>query len=175
MTKSIRFIAVTALAVAGLANAQIYKSVDANGVVTFSDTPPRDSQITSEEIQTPAQINSMQPILIAPTDAQEIDNIKDMAERSIAIVSPTDNATIPMGAGIFDVIVEAAPDLSDGEVVELYLDDEKIGDAQTVLKWTLIYVIRGAHKLQAKWIAEDGEILAVSEPITVFVLRPSIL
>jgi hypothetical protein len=175
VTKSIHFIAATALALAGLANAQIYKSVDTNGVVTFSETPPRGPQDRVEKLQTPAQVNNMQSILIAPTDTQEVDNIKDLAERSIAIVSPTDNATIPMGAGIFDVVVEAAPDLSDGEVVELYLDDEKVGDAQTTLKWTLTYVIRGAHKLQAKWIAEDGSILATSEPITVFVLRPSIL
>ena len=50
MKKSICFIAATALALTGLANAQIYKSVDANGVVTFSDTPPKDSQKKVEQI-----------------------------------------------------------------------------------------------------------------------------
>ena len=80
-----------------------------------------------------------------------------------------------MGAGIFDVAVDTTPELGDSESVELYLDEEKVGEAQTELTWTLNYVIRGAHKLEAKWVTEDGEILATSEPITVFVLRPSIL
>ena len=50
-----------------------------------------------------------------------------------------------------------------------------LANAQNTLQWTLSYVIRGAHKLEAKWFAKDGSVLAVSEPITVFVLRPSIL
>ena len=175
MKKSICFIAATALALTGLANAQIYKSVDANGVVTFSDTPPKDSQTKVEQIETPATVNAMQATPIAPADSEERDGNEVGIDRVIGIVSPTDNATIPMGAGIFDVAVDTTPELGDSESVELYLDEEKVGEAQTELTWTLNYVIRGAHKLEAKWVTEDGAILATSEPITVFVLRPSIL
>jgi len=172
---SIRFIAMTALALTGLANAQIYKSVDAKGVVTFSDTPPKDPRTKVEQIKTPATVNAMQATPIAPTETEERDNREVGIDRVIDIVSPTNNATIPMGAGIFDVVVNATPELGDSESVELYLDDEQVGEAQTELTWTLTYVIRGAHKLEAKWVTEDGAILATSEPITVFVLRPSIL
>ena len=175
MKKSICFIAATALALTGLANAQIYKSVDANGVVIFSDTPPNDSQTKVEQIKTPATVNAMQATPIAPTETEERDNHEMQTDRLIDIVSPMDNATIPMGAGIFDVVVDTKPELGDGESVELYLDEEKVGETQTALTWTLTYVIRGAHKLEAKWVTEDGAILATSEPITVFVLRPSIL
>ena len=80
-----------------------------------------------------------------------------------------------MGAGIFDVLVKASAELEDGESVALYFDGEKVDNAQNTLQWTLSYVIRGVHKLEAKWFAKDGSVLAVSEPITVFVLRPSIL
>jgi len=175
MKKPIRLIALTALALTGLANAQIYKSVDANGVVSFSDTPPKGPQDNVEKLQTPSQVNSMQAIPVAPIDAGDRDSGETEAERTLSIVSPMDNATIPMGAGIFDVAVDTTPELGDGESLELYLDGEKVGEAQTALSWTLTYVIRGAHKLEAKWVSEDGSILATSEPITVFVLRPSIL
>ena len=175
MKNSIRFIAVTALALTGLVNAQIYKSVDANGVVTFSDTPPKGPQTKVEQIKTPATVNAMQATTIAPTETEARKGSNVQIDRLINIVSPMDNATIPMGAGIFDVVVDATPELGDSESVELYLDDEKVGEAQTALTWTLTYVIRGAHKLEAKWVTEDGAILATSEPITVFVLRPSIL
>ena len=175
MKKSICFIAATALALTGLANAQIYKSVDANGVVIFSDTPPNDSQTKVEQIKTPATVNAMQATPIAPAHSEERNGSEVGIDRVISIVSPTDNATIPMGAGIFDVAVDATPELGEGESLELYLDGEKVGEAQTELSWTLTYVIRGAHTLEAKWVSEDGSILATSEPITVFVLRPSIL
>ena len=175
MKKTICFIALTALALTGLANAQIYKSVDANGVVTFSDTPPKRPQDKVEKLETPSRVNSMQAIPITSEDVGSRDGGETEAERVLSIVSPTDNATIPMGVGIFDVVVNATPELGDSESLELHLDDEKVGDAQTDLTWTLTYVIRGAHKLEAKWIAEDGSVLATSEPITVFVLRPSIL
>lgn len=175
MKNSIRFIAVIALGLTGLANAQIYKSVDANGVVTFSDTPPKGPQTKVERIKTPATVNAMQATPITTADSEKRDGSEVGVDRVIDIVSPMDNATIPMGAGIFDVVVDATPELGDNESVELYLDDEKVDEAQTELTWTLTYVIRGAHKLQAKWVEEDGSILATSEPITVFVLRPSIL
>lgn len=175
MKKPIRLMALTALALAGLANAQIYKSVDANGVVTFSDTPPKSPQDKAEKLETPSRVNSMQAIPITSEDVGSRDGGETEAERTLSIVSPMNNATIPMGAGIFDVAVEAKPELGDGESLELYLDGEKVGEAQTELSWTLTYVIRGAHTLEAKWMSEDGSILATSEPITVFVLRPSIL
>ena len=175
MKKSICFAAATALAFVGLVNAQVYKSVDANGVVSFSDTPPKGSQYKVEKLQTPSQVNSMQAIPVAPIDAGDRDSGETEPERTLSIVSPMDNATIPMGAGIFDVAVDAAPELGDGESLELYLNGEKVSEAQTELLWTLTYVIRGAHTLEAKWISEDGSILATSKPITVFVLRPSIL
>ena len=175
MKKSIYFIAATILALSALANAQIYKSVDANGVVTFSDTPPKDQKTKVEKVQTPAQVNTMQATPITPADSKERDGSEVGVDRVIGIVSPMDNATIPMGAGIFDVKVDTTPELGDGESLELYLDGGKVGEAQTELTWTLTYVIRGAHTLEAKWVAENGSILATSEPITVFVLRPSIL
>ena len=175
MKKSICFIAATALAFVGLVNAQIYKSVDANGVVSFSDTPPKGPQDKVEKLQTPSQVNSMQAVPVAPIDAGDSDSGEAEAERTLSIVSPMDNATIPMGAGIFDVAVDATPELRDGESLELYLDGEKVAETQTELSWTLTYVIRGAHTLEAKWVSEDGSVLATSEPITVFVLRPSIL
>jgi hypothetical protein len=173
--KSICFIAATALVFVGLANAQIYKSVDANGVVAFSDTPPKGPQDKVEKLQTPSHVNSMQAVPVAPIDAGDPDSSATEAERTLSMVSPLDNATIPMGAGIFDVAVNATPELGDGESLELYLDGEKVGEAQTALSWTLTYVIRGAHTLEAKWVSEDGSVLATSAPVTVFVLRPSIL
>ena len=175
MKKHIRIWAVTTLGLTGLANAQIYKSVDANGVVTFSDMPPKGQEETVEKIQPPSQINSMQAIAIPSREVPGNSPEEVTEETTLSIVSPSDNATVPMGAGIFDVQIDTSPELADDETFELYLDNEKVGEAQVEREWTLSYVIRGPHRIQAKRLAEDGTVLAVSEPITVFVLRPSIL
>ena len=72
----------------------------------------------------------MQATPIAPTETEERENSEVQIDRLIDIVSPMDNATIPMGAGIFDVAVDTTPELGDSESVELYLDEEKVGEAQ---------------------------------------------
>ena len=90
MKKSICFIAATALVFVGLANAQIYKSVDANGVVTFSDTPPKGPQEKVEKLQTPSHVNSMQPVPVAPTDAGDPDSSEaEQRERSASLAQWT--------------------------------------------------------------------------------------
>jgi len=175
MKKCLCLLAATILVFSSLANAQVYKSVDANGVVTFSDKPPAQQREAIEEINLPTQVNTVQAISVAPAEPKPGGDMEEIPERKLSITRPSDNATIPMGAGIFDVLVKASAELEDGESVALYLDGEKVDNAQNTLQWTLSYVIRGAHTLEAKWFAKDGSVLAVSEPITVFVLRPSIL
>ena len=175
MKKLSGVLAGTILVFTGLANAQIYKSVDENGVVTFSDKPPTEQQETVETIQTPAQVNRMQAVSVPSTEAIDNSDEEVVTDQTLRIVLPSDNATIPMGAGIFDVRIETSPELDNGETVELYLDEERVGDPQTDLEWTLSYVIRGAHQIQAKRLAADGSLVGISDPITVFVLRPSVL
>lgn len=165
MKKLSSVLAGTILAFTGLTNAQIYKSVDENGVVTFSDKPPTEQQETVETIQTPAQVNRMQAVSVPSTEAIDDSDEEAVTDQTLRIVFPSDNATIPMGAGIFDVRIETSPEL----------DEERVGDPQTDLEWTLSYVIRGAHQIQAKRLAADGSLVGISDPITVFVLRPSVL
>ena len=175
MTKCLCLLAAILLAFPSLANAQVFKSIDANGVVTFSDKPPANKRGAVEEMNLPTLVNTAQAVSVAPAEPEAGGDMKDITERKLSITRPSDNATIPMGAGIFDVLVKASAELEDGESVALYLEGEKVGNAQNTLQWILSYVICGAHKLEAKWFAKDRSVLAVSEPITVFVLRPSIL
>ncbi len=175
LKNSIAIVGIILLAFSSLSSAQIYKSVDANGTVTFSDTPPPGQEATAEAIPPPAQINSIPGVSIETASSMEDAVETPLTERRLEITSPSDNTTIPMGAGIFDVRVTASPRLIEGEIVELYLDEEKVDDGEVPLQWTLRYVLRGEHVLQAKWIDQSGAVLSVSDPVTVFVLRPSIL
>ena len=101
--------------------------------------------------------------------------IDKSAARSVSIASPLNNATIPMGAGIFDVTAELGVPLAEDELLALYLDDELVDSPQVNAVWTLTYVIRGPHTLQVHRLSRTGETISQSEKITVFVLRPSVL
>ena len=156
------------------AHAQIYKSVDENGVVTFSDVPPDGSSGSKTSLVRTNPTNSMSPVTTQTPETQA-NVIKVAVPSAISISSPSDNTTIPMGAGIFDVTAQPTPPLSDGEMVALYLDDELVGTPQTDTVWTLTYVTRGAHTLQARRLSSSGEMTSESDLVTVFVLRPSVL
>ena len=156
------------------ASAQIYKSVDENGVVTFSDVPPAASSGETSTVAKPNVTNAMPGLSPTAPIPEAATNVKSAA-RSVSIASPLNNATIPMGAGIFDVTAELGTPLADGELLALYLDDELVDVPQTSEVWTLTYVIRGPHTLQVRRLSSAGETISQSERITVFVLRPSVL
>jgi hypothetical protein len=155
-------------------SAQIYKSVDENGVVTFSDVPPAASSDKKTTVVKPNVTNSM-PGLSPTVTSLEAVTIDESAASTVTIASPLNNATIPMGAGIFDVTAELGAPLADDELLALYLDDEMVDGPQTSAVWTLSYIIRGPHTLQVRRLTRTGETISQSERITVFVLRPSVL
>ena len=156
------------------ASAQIYKSVDENGVVTFSDTPPAASSGKASTVVQSNVTNSM-PGLSPAVPSPEATTNEKSAARSLSIASPQNNATILMGAGIFDVTAELGAPLAEDELLALYLDDELVDSPQVNAVWTLTYVIRGPHTLQVRRLSRAGETISQSEKITVFVLRPSVL
>lgn len=156
------------------ASAQIYKSVDENGVVTFSDVPPAANGDTKSSLVTPNPTNSM-PAVTARVPEAEPKLSEPAVPYALSISSPSNNATIPMGAGVFDVKADLSPPLSDGEAMALYLDGQLVEPPQTDTVWTLTYVPRGEHTLQARRLSSSGETVSESELISVFVLRPSVL
>ena len=156
------------------ASAQIYKSVDENGVVIFSDIPPVASSGKAGTVVQPNLTNSMPELSPAVPNMEAATNQKSAA-RSVSIASPLNNTTIPMGAGIFDVTAELGAPLAEDQLLALYLDDELVNSPQASPVWTLTYVIRGPHTLQVRRLSSAGETLGESKKITVFVLPPSIL
>ena len=178
MTKSMRLnvlvplIGIISLVGMPAMSADIYKSVDKNGVVTFSDTPPKEKSTSDERIELPAHTNRMRSIEVPERQLNE-NNKAPVNPSILAITAPLDNATIPMGPGIFDVLADIQPPLKEEEFVALYLDGTRVAPPQKTPQWTLTYVTRGTHKLEVRLVSSSEQVLDSSAPITVFVLRPS--
>jgi hypothetical protein len=169
----LRTVLICTLFFSGVSSAQIYKTTDENGNVVFTDTPPADSSVAEQvhirELNTappPAQQTS-------PTPAPET-SAQQAPEFSVAITEPANESTIPNGPGNFSVRGSLKPALKRGQLLQLYLSGEPWSDPQRSPAWELVNVFRGAHDLTIGVLDSDGKSLAISEPVRVYVHRPSI-
>ena len=112
------------------------------------------------------------PVRTAPQAEQQPE--EEAAPLSVSIVNPAPETSIPMGPGNFSVDAKVAPGLGSDESLQLYIDSIPWGDPQRETSWALTNIFRGAHDLTVAVINGDGEQLANSDPIRVFVHRPSV-
>jgi hypothetical protein len=153
-------------------SAQIYKTTDKQGNVTYSDTPPNGT--ASEEVQL-QQVNTTPPPPDRPKPLSRPAPEEPAAtDYQLTITAPPNETTIPMGPGNFSVSATVSPSLAQGRLLQLYLDGSPWGDPQASTSWSLTNVLRGAHDLTVGVIDTEDTQLASSEPVRVYVLRPSI-
>lgn len=152
---------------------QVYKTVDEDGNVRYSDTPA--SGGVSQTVEIP-QVNNMAPP--AENAWKEPEQPGQEAEPALdyqpTITAPGNETTIPMGPGNFSVSADVQPPLKAGHTLQLYLDGAPEGVPQESGSWSLTNVFRGAHDLEVAVLDREGEELARSQPVRVYVLRPSI-
>jgi hypothetical protein len=159
---------------AGVAAAQeIFRTTDEHGNVVFTDQPPagvaEGERIELQQTNTtpatplPPKTKPEQPAAEAETPGFEV-----------AITAPPNETTIAMGPGNFSVTAGVQPALTGGAMLQLYVGGAPWGEPQQANSWDLTNVFRGAHDLTVAVVDEEGQQLAESEPVRVYVLRPSI-
>jgi Domain of unknown function (DUF4124) len=156
-----------------LGTAQIYKTTDGDGNVSYSDTPPANGP--SEQVKLRETNSTPAPEMAepAPSYPDPADDAEEGAEYSVSISSPANETTIPMGPGNFSITAAVEPALSQGALLQLYVDGSPSGNPQSSNGWTLTNVFRGAHDLKVAVVSNRGDPLAESEAVRVYVLRPS--
>lgn len=151
----------------------IYKVVDEDGNVTFTDTPPNGADAIVE----PHSIlgtNTTPAVATAIENAIKTDQADAEASYVTRIVSPANESTIPMGPGDFVVEAEVSPGLDSEEQLILLLDGAAVGAPQSVPRWQLTNVFRGAHRLQVLRVRETGAAQSQSTEHTIYVMRPTV-
>lgn len=155
-------------------NAQIYKYRDANGNMVFSDRKPAgaESEVV-EEVSLPS--TNAAPATETRTPAAPSKSATEaVPDYATTIISPANDSTIPMGPGNFTVSVAISPALAATERLQLLVDGSPAGAPQRSSGWELQNVYRGKHTLEVQRLDQQGKIVDRSEPVTVFVLRPSV-
>ncbi|MGB2248152.1 MAG: DUF4124 domain-containing protein [Alcanivorax sediminis] len=145
----------------------IYRSVDANGNVVFTDQPPESGE--SEEVKL-RELNTVpikQVDLSGIGEAEESEDNVFKGYSSLEITSPANEATVRNPESAVVVTVELEPNLRSGDSLVLYHN----GVAQASM--SIQAPERGVHSLVVKVLDRDGQVLISSSAVEFYVHRSS--
>ncbi|WP_394202456.1 DUF4124 domain-containing protein [Shewanella waksmanii] len=153
------------------AQATVYKWVDKDGKVHYSDEPVENA--TAVEFKGNTQNNVALPAKpVIEGNAQP----EPQAQPSyrINISSPSEEETIRDNNGDVTIMATISPKLAAGHVLVLVMDDKVKGPPQTSPIFALNNVDRGEHSFEIKVVAQNGKQLASSEKRTIYLHRATI-
>jgi len=151
-------------------SAEMYKWVDENGNITYSDTPP----IKEAEALRPPTLNAIpavKPEPKAPVAEQKPE--KPTIYTRFDITSPTNNASIRDNAGNISVSMTLNPALNtkQGHTISISVDGKDIKDKIQSSSTQLNNINRGTHTISASIKNKKGSTLYTSQTITVHLHR----
>ncbi|WP_257297336.1 DUF4124 domain-containing protein [Endozoicomonas sp. YOMI1] len=137
----------------------IYKTVDQDGNVIFTDSRP--AHQPSEEVK----LRPLTPMSPAPRSNPDSSKPAQKASREsysrLQIIKPANNATV-RNQGNFTVTIATAPKILEGHKVRLLLDGELVGEPRRNLTFELKNVERGTHNLTVEIIDNQAKVIQSS-------------
>ena len=165
-------IAATMLVWTGGLSAAVYKSVDAEGNVVYTDEPGADAKPVD-----------LPPLSTVPAPKYDPDLLKsitsdDKAEayKSITIVSPIADETLRDNTGAVSVSVSSEPVLNKaaGHRFKYYLDGKAPDEPTASDRTSFINVDRGAHDVAVAVVDVSGKELIKSNSVRFYLHRQSV-
>ncbi len=147
----------------------VYRWVDAEGVVHYSDQPhPNAQKLEIRGAQTFSALPLPQTPAIQPPPEQG--QPSGPAYQSCDIAQPTDQQML-MNVQQATAVVQTSPQLRPGDEVRLFVDGKQIPGSGTSFTFP---VFRGQHSVQAVIQDSTGQIVCETSTVTFFVHQPSI-
>jgi hypothetical protein len=151
---------------AGLSHAQVFKSVDENGKITFSDqAEPGADKITVSQPNTSQALVVPAAVIAAPKE------LPTNRYKSLSIIEPSNNSVIANGLVAFAVSTSISPPLNDKHQLQLMIDGQNHSISRG--NFTIDRIDRGEHILQVNVISATGKVLKSSSQVVIFAYRPS--
>lgn len=155
-------------------SAEVYRQVDAQGNVTYTDEPVEGTE--AEEIK----VKPVTTVTLPKLDAvREPEKLREKVEKegaaydSVTFVAPDDNEAFHSGSGNVEFQVTSSPSLRKDHKYEVTLDGQPVGQSQsgTVM---VRNVYRGTHDAGVNIVDSDGVTVKSGETITFTIHRPSV-
>lgn len=148
-------------------SAAVYKWVDEDGKVHYSDSP----KAGAEKVVPKKHSNIT---LVAPsTPVTPAEALPEAPKYQIGFQSPEQNATVRNNNGQLELSISVEPQLASRHRVQLLLDNKVVRTLGGGGNFALDNLDRGEHQLQAQVIDNHGKVLASSPTRTVFLHRHS--
>lgn len=158
-----------ALPAAALGGAEVYRWVDAEGQVHYSDRPSEGADRVVLDIVPP----SSSPVVASSTPGRtpsKAGNETAPGYEALTIQAPGQDETLWNIEGQLDVAVAPQPALQAGHRIQLLLDGQTAAELEPgATRTRLSDVYRGQHTLLARIQDEFGTTLKQSEPVTFYV------
>ena len=156
------------------ASADVWRWVDENGTVHFSDTPVEGAEqidVSEARRTTGARVVTPPPGRGGQDSDDETDEAA-FAYESFEIASPGAEETLWNLEGVLNVSLALNPPLQSGHQVRVYFD----GTPRLVqgTSFTLEEVWRGVHNIQAEVIDETGRLMIRTQPNRFYVQQNTV-
>ena len=158
----------------------VFKTVDEEGNITFTDHPPASSdpeEINIRPINTqasppppppPADVETAPTVKVVGENTEE--EVEEVPYSACFITQPLDQSAVPRGQAEVAVQIGLKPPLQAGHVIKL-IHNGQIGPPTTSPRFTLTDLIRGEHQIRAQIFDADGNRKAETQTITFYVHR----
>lgn len=147
-----------------LAQATVYKWVDKDGKVHYSDEPQPNAQIVELKEKTLNQI----ALPLPKTDSNNANQAIESIQYQVNITSPAEEETVRDNNGDFDVVATITPELKSQYLMVLKLDGNPVGQPQIGGTFKLKNIDRGEHTLVVDALTQNGKVFASSSPRKIF-------
>jgi hypothetical protein len=156
---------------AQVAAADVYKTVDKDGNIKYTDKPQAEKaeKLELREINT---VPGAEPL----PQSESVDSFpSQQAEFSykLGIISPRSDVTIPVGQRDLGIAINLTPELQQGHLLVYFMNGELLEET-TMNNIIVKDVPRGSHTLVVEVIDANGQSLGTSPPVIVNVIRPNI-
>ncbi|MDD7805714.1 MAG: hypothetical protein PUP46_09195 [Endozoicomonas sp. (ex Botrylloides leachii)] len=152
--------------------AAVYKTIDEQGAVSFSDILPKSEQVKEIILQPVNTLKMTVPKVVEPVKKGSANNGTPQVNYQLVINTPADLATL-RGTGSINVNVNVIPTLAKNHTLDLLLDGVKKIGPQRMPHFLLKNIDRGAHQITVRVLDNEGKPLKETT-ITVYVFRPFI-
>jgi hypothetical protein len=161
-----------ALAAASTCLAQtMYRWVDAQGVVHYSDTPQPGAQAipvpSAQTYRAPAVVPAAPPATTTSTPAAPA------GYQSCAITQPAADANL-FAPEALNISVQVLPSLRPGDQVNVTFDGAALPSSAGAMNFQLSAPERGTHTITATVLSADGQTLCSAPAVSFSVQRPSL-
>jgi hypothetical protein len=160
------------LAAAG-AHAEVYRHVDAQGNVTFSDEPMEGGETV--KVKPVTTITLPKPELVRePEQLREEVEREGASYENVSFVQPENDQAFHSGNGNVTFEVRSTPGLKQGHKYEITLDGQPVGQSSSG-SVTVNNIDRGTHEAGVYIVDDQGVQVKAGPSITFTVHRPSVL